>query len=114
MIDIMLNDRFYAAFRYKYCPAFKFDIEDMAKIVDNPKGFKVVEASRMELACKLGGFGICDNCNMASNIGYYVAVLNRWFCPKCYNEWYEYATHYPEDARIENKNFEHFKIMMDI
>lgn len=51
---------------------------------------------------------------MASNIGYYVAVLNRWFCPKCYNEWYEYATHYPEDARIENKNFEHFKIMMDI
>lgn len=48
----------------------------MAKIVDNPKGFKVVEASRMELACKLGGFGICDNCNMASNIGYYVAVLN--------------------------------------
>lgn len=86
----------------------------MAKIVDNPKGFKVIEASRMELACKLGGFGICDNCNMASNIGYYVAVLNRWFCPKCYNEWYEYATHYPEDARIENKNFEHFKIMIDI
>lgn len=51
----------------------------MAKIVDNPKGFKVVEASRMELACKLGGFGICDNCNMASNIGYYVAVLNDGF-----------------------------------
>lgn len=25
---------------------------NMAKIVDNPKGFKVVEASRMELACK--------------------------------------------------------------
>lgn len=33
MIDIMLNDRFYAAFRYKYCPAFKFDIEDMANKV---------------------------------------------------------------------------------
>lgn len=33
MIDIMLNDRFYAAFRYKYCPAFKFDIEDMTNKV---------------------------------------------------------------------------------
>lgn len=33
MIDIMLNDRFYAAFRYKYCLAFKFDIEDMANKV---------------------------------------------------------------------------------
>ena len=30
MIDKMLNDRFNAAFRYRYCPAFKFDIEDMA------------------------------------------------------------------------------------
>ena len=33
MIDIMLNDRFYAAFRYRYCPAFKFDIEDMTNKV---------------------------------------------------------------------------------
>ena len=33
VIDIMLNDRFYAAFRYKYCPAFKFDIEDMTNKV---------------------------------------------------------------------------------
>lgn len=29
MIDIMLNDRFYAVFRYKYCPAFSIDIEDV-------------------------------------------------------------------------------------
>ena len=37
MIDIMLNDRFYAAFRYKYCPAFKFDIEDMTnKVYERP------------------------------------------------------------------------------
>lgn len=57
----------------------------MAKIVDNPKRFKVIELSRNELA-KIGGIGICDRCNGTSNTGYYVAVLNCWFCPKCYNE----------------------------
>lgn len=66
---------------------------DMAKIVDNPKRFKVIELSRNELA-KIGGIGICDRCNGTSNTGYYVAVLNCWFCPKCYNEWYGCATHY--------------------
>ena len=54
----------------------------MAKIVDNPKRFKVIELSRNELA-KIGGIGICDRCNGTSNTGYYVAVLNCWFCPKC-------------------------------
>ena len=51
----------------------------MAKIVDNPKRFKVIELSRNELA-KIGGIGICDRCNGTSNTGYYVAVLNCWFC----------------------------------
>ena len=44
----------------------------MAKIVDNPKRFKVIELSRNELA-KIGGIGICDRCNGTSNTGYYVA-----------------------------------------
>ena len=74
----------------------------MAKIVDNPKRFKVIELSRNELA------------NGTSNTGYYVAVLNCWFCPKCYNEWYGCATHYPEDIKIENKNFEFYKNLFDL
>ena len=85
----------------------------MAKIVDNPKRFKVIELSRNELA-KIGGIGICDRCNGTSNTGYYVAVLNCWFCPKCYNEWYVCATHYPEDIKIENKNFEFYKNLFDL
>ncbi len=77
----------------------------MAKIVDNSKGFKVIELTRSELA-EIGGIGICDRCNGTSNIGYYVAVLNCWLCNKCYNEWYRSATHYPEDMKIENRNFD--------
>lgn len=52
--------------------------------------------------------------NATSNTGYYVAVLNCWFCPKCYNEWYGCATHYPEDIKIENKNFEYYKNLFDL
>lgn len=28
LIDIMVNNRFYATYKYKHCPAFKFDIQD--------------------------------------------------------------------------------------
>lgn len=51
---------------------------------------------------------------MLAIAGYYVAVLNCWFCPKCYNEWYGCATHYPEDIKIENKNFEYYKNLFDL
>lgn len=76
----------------------------MAEIVKNKKGFKMLKMDLPEIN-QIGGFGICDWCNNASTEGYYIAVLNQWYCPKCYNEWYLQATYYPEDAIIENKNF---------
>lgn len=33
----------------------------------------------------------------------------QWFCPKCYQAWYHRATYYPEDAKVENRNFEFYK-----
>lgn len=42
-------------------------------------------------------------------VDYYIAVLNQWFCPKCYQAWYHRATYYPEDAKVENRNFEFYK-----
>ena len=38
-----------------------------------------------------------------------MAVLNSWLCPGCYREWHERAEYFPEDARIEDKNFEFYK-----
>ena len=32
-IDVMLNDRFQFTMPYKYCPAFKLDIEDVNRKV---------------------------------------------------------------------------------
>lgn len=85
----------------------------MAKIVENEKGFKVIEVSFKDCV-GWGGFGICDNCNEQFSKAYYVAVLNRVLCPKCYEEWIASATYYPEDSYFEDRNFEYYKNLLEI
>ena len=73
----------------------------MAQIVSEAAGFKVAEVSRTELMDKLGplgSIGVCDNCMSKSKTGYYVAVLDQWFCPKCYNEFIQNNTPDPRDT----------------
>lgn len=86
----------------------------MAKIVENKKGFKVIEVSMTE--CTIwGGYGICDICNKAiGERGYYFAVLNWVMCEKCYNEWLERAENYPEDRQIEDANFRVYKSILGL
>ena len=76
----------------------------MARIVENPKGFKVIELSRLEIVHNIwGSMGICDCCNETAPTGYYIAVLNQWFCPKCYAEWLEYAEIIRMTSRMKRK-----------
>lgn len=84
----------------------------MAEIIENKKGFKVLKM-RLEEINYIGGFGICDFCNMSQSEGYYVAVLNQWLCKKCYDEWYLRAKHYPQDAKIENRNFTNMQNLLE-
>ena len=59
-------------------PAHKNE-SDMAKIIENEKGFKVIEIDYLEML-KIGCGNICDHCGEPHyGKGYYVAVLNRWF-----------------------------------
>lgn len=67
--------------------------------------FLIIEATARELYVACGGPGICDWCGTPSAHGYYIAVLNQWFCDKCYNEWKERATYYPEDVDVETRNY---------
>ena len=76
----------------------------MAKQIEFKK-FLIIECTDLEIHNACGGPGICDNCNDSSMTGYYIAVLNRWLCPECFERWKRYAKWYPEDAEIENKNF---------
>jgi hypothetical protein len=77
----------------------------MAKTVENKNGFLVLEVSREECQRCFHSGGICDYCNGTDKSGYYIAVLNRWYCPECYNGWIQRAVRYMEDIRIEEKNF---------
>ena len=88
----------------------------MAKVIENEKGFKVIEISAKEMIL-IGNFNICDSCGIQHfGNGYYVAVLNRWLCPRCYAVWYLRASNFAvasnEDARIEEKNFERYKKLL--
>lgn len=83
----------------------------MAKIVPNDKGFKVIQMSYAEISRLTGNvLPICDSCAKPDvSMGYYIAVLNQWFCKRCYNNWYKDAKFYPEDTLIENRNYEYYK-----
>lgn len=85
----------------------------MAQIVENPKGFKVVQVNIIEVL-RFGGLGICDACNDYAGIFFYVPVLNHCYCQKCYDEWTARAKYYPEDKWFEDEKFEWIKNAVNI
>lgn len=102
----------------------------MAVRINNPKGFLVIMMKPYEAAiychfgCKLpednGYYLICDNCNnildgFPFNVPvYYVAVLNKIFCDKCYAEWISNATRYDEDIPYETAHFNKYAKLLDL
>lgn len=97
----------------------------MAVRVENKKDFLVIAMTTVEAIhdCNFGYCDdkkqeyhlLCDNCNDLLNadpkhhpVVYYVAVLNRLFCAKCYKEWYAHATRYTEDIPYEEKHFNRY------
>lgn len=83
------------------------DRRKMAKQIEFGK-FLVIECTAREMYVACGSPGICDNCCSTPSKGYYVAVLNRWLCQECYDQWCETAHWYREDAGTERKNFEYY------
>lgn len=89
----------------------------MAKIVEF-KEFKVIECTARELMDAFKSYVcICDNCGthkLATDNGYYISVLNRWFCESCYEEFKARAKYYIEDKPYEDRNFERAKQLFNI
>ncbi len=81
----------------------------MSKIVENSKGFKVIAISDRECKEKIGGLGICDDCNKDFQTAFYVAVLNHSYCQECYDSWMTNAIKFPEDRKYEEENFNRMK-----
>ena len=86
----------------------------MAQVIENAKGFKVIEMSLPESVEAFGSAGVCDSCGRAAYTAYYIAVLNQAFCPCCYEEWQKDATRYEEDAKIELRNFNVAKSLLRV
>lgn len=63
------------------------------------------EATRQKQCC-------CDECLSTPEYGYYVAVLNRWLCPKCFNHWLKYAVRYKEDILVEERNYQFYRNLL--
>ena len=100
----------------------------MARIVENDKGFKVIALSHEEGEAL--GWGIwhrndedtddlcdflCMHCNKPiEGELYYVAVLNDLMDEECYNRWYEDATHYSDDCLIEDRNFNYYRLTLQL
>lgn len=84
----------------------------MARRIEAKKPFLLIECTAGELMEAVGSdCVICDWCGnafLSIDEGVYIAVLNQWYCKECYDEWIEGATYYPEDADVENKNFEFY------
>jgi len=85
----------------------------MAQQIQNPKGFKVISTTATE-CLKWGGMAICDHCNNAASIGYFVAVLNHWVCPECFDKWLKRAVVYEEDKSYENKVFNRYAKLLGL
>lgn len=90
----------------------------MARIHENGKKFKVIAVTDVELMDALedyGCMGICDSCGKRhKGMGYYVAVLNQWLCPECYEEWYAKAVRYAEDEKYEEDKYSLYKQILGI
>jgi hypothetical protein len=93
----------------------------MAKVVENKKGFKVINMDNTE--AKSLGFGIYNtgvcicmhcNCDIPHKDILYVSVLNDTLCRDCYEKWVKHAKFYKEDAPYELRNFENVKNKLGI
>lgn len=74
------------------------------EIINNDKKFHILKIHRNTLQ-DINCPGICDSCSSTPIEGYYIAVLNHWYCQACYDKWYKHAKNYPQDREYETRNF---------
>lgn len=84
----------------------------MAKQIEFGK-FLIIECTAKELRdatnSEIVRCDYCDDVALAHNYkGYYIAVLNQWYCKKCFNKWKKRARYYSEDATVERRNFDFY------
>ena len=81
--------------------------------VMNEQGFRILKVTKEELEIATDQeCCFCDSCMKTPEYGYYVAVLNCWLCPQCFNRWLNNAIRYPEDTEVEERNYQRYRALL--
>lgn len=62
----------------------------------------------------VGSPGICDMCMKRPETGFYIAVINRWLCPECFEDFKRNRKWYPEDAVVEQRNYIYYGLLLGV
>ena len=75
------------------------------------KGFKVIQISRKELVEELGQYGAMGISGLQRNCIYRLlhSCTKSNGLPEMLSRMVSSATYYPEDTKVENRNFEFYK-----
>lgn len=79
----------------------------MAKKWENDKNLLVIKMSWREYVAITDSFGLCDCCGTQdfSDGGYYVALVDDWYCSHCYNLYMSGAQRFSVDLEKERQNY---------
>ena len=77
----------------------------MAQIIKTNNGFQIIKMPVQEAIAVLDCFGECNLCGEPIPDGYYIPVINQWYCETCYNAWVSSAIRYRSDIGVERKRF---------
>ena len=83
------------------------------KVEITDKGFKIIPVT-IEQVLSWGGLGICDSCNLSTNSGKYIGVLNSYYCQECFDRWHKGAINYPDDRPYEDMHIEDMLFRINI
>lgn len=78
------------------------------------QGLTIYETDAKTMIDTFDGLGLCDSCCLYSPKGYYIPVLNSYYCPKCYADWLTRAKKYDEDMPYERCKVENFDFMLKV
>jgi len=78
------------------------------------QGYKVIKFLNLNpIEVFEGGLSICDSCNEADFNGYYISVLNRYYCEKCFKNFEKRTPFYKEDLVYEKHNYKNIIFKLD-
>lgn len=79
--------------------------------IETKKGYVAYKVIAEEMFSIYFG-NMCDFCGTIKETGYYIPVLNCFYCEDCFKAWESRGKYYSEDIHIEKRNAEKFEFLI--